>query len=57
MIKRYGVVAIKRQSSGGDYAYDHTSLIQLYDREGEFAGTLDFDDPSETALAKLRALD
>jgi protein SCO1/2 len=57
MIKHYGVVAIKRESSDNDYAYDHTSLIQLFDSEGELAGTVDFDDPSETALAKLRALD
>jgi len=56
MIKRYGVVAIKRETSGSDYAYDHTSLIQLFNSDGELAGTADFDEPSETALAKLRAL-
>jgi protein SCO1/2 len=57
MIKRYGVVAIKRQGSGTDYAYDHTSLVQLFDRKGAFAGTVDFDAPSDVALAQLRALD
>jgi protein SCO1 len=57
MIERYGVVAVKRAGSGRDYAYDHTALVQLFDREGAFAGTVDFDDPSEAAIAKLRALD
>jgi protein SCO1 len=56
MIERYGVVAEKRASSGGDYAYDHTALVQLFDRNGRFAGTVDFDDPSDAAVAKLRAL-
>jgi protein SCO1 len=57
MIKRYGVVAIKRETSEKDYAYDHTSLIQLFDHSGEFAGTVDFDEPTEEAVKKLRALD
>lgn len=56
MIKRYGVVAIKQQGSGGDYTFDHTSSIQLFDSAGEFKGTLDFEDPLEFVLPKLRAL-
>jgi protein SCO1/2 len=57
VLKSYKIVAEKRPSQYGDgYAYDHTALIQLYDAHGEFAGTLDFEDPEDAALAKLRAL-
>ena len=42
--------------SGEGYSYDHTALIQFYDGSGRFSGTVDFDDPQDAALAKLREL-
>jgi protein SCO1/2 len=57
VLERYRIVAEKNASPSGDgYSYDHTALIQLFDARGGFAGTLDFEDPDDLALAKLRAL-
>ncbi len=40
----------------GDYTMDHTASIFLVDAEGNFRGTIDYGEESETALAKLRRL-
>jgi protein SCO1/2 len=57
VIAGYKIVALKRPTlADGDYVYDHTARLQLFDARGRFQGTLDFDDPQPEALAKLRAL-
>jgi len=57
VIEGYQVHAQKVPSPSGEgYAYDHTALILLYDASGRFSGTLDFEDPEDAALAKLRTL-
>lgn len=40
----------------GGYTIDHTASVLLMGPDGRFTGTLDFDEPQETRLAKLRRL-
>ncbi len=40
----------------GDYAYDHSALIRLVDKDGHYIGIISPNDPDATALAKLRNL-
>jgi protein SCO1 len=56
IIANYKIVAQKQPTSGNDYTYDHTALIQLFDADGDFVSTLDFEAPRETALAELKKL-
>lgn len=56
MIEAYGVFAEKRPGSGEAYSYDHTALIFLVDARGELVGSLDFEQPQDVALARLREL-
>ena len=35
---------------------DHTASVYLLDGEGELTGTLDYQEATETALAKLKRL-
>ena len=39
---------------GGDYTMNHTASVFLYDAEGRFAGTVDYHEPREFALPKVR---
>lgn len=41
---------------GGNYTMDHTASVFMIDRKGQFAGTIDFHEDREVALAKLRTL-
>lgn len=38
---------------GENYTMDHTASVFMIDRKGQFAGTIDFHENKETALAKL----
>jgi len=40
----------------GNYTMDHTASVFMIDRKGQFAGTIDFHEDREVALAKLRLL-
>ena len=55
IIAAYNIVATK-VPSGTSYRYDHTSLILLIDRQGHMVDAVDFHDPEDKALGKLRAL-
>lgn len=56
-IKRgYGVYSAKVPQPGGDYTIDHTAAIYLMDRQGGFANLINYDEPDDSALAKLKAL-
>lgn len=55
IIAAYNVVATK-VPAGTSYRYDHTSLILLIDRRGHMVDAVDFHDPEDKALAKLRAV-
>lgn len=41
---------------GGGYTMDHTASTFLLDAEGRFAGTIDYKEPDEVAVQKLRGL-
>ena len=41
-------------TGGGDYAMNHTASIFLFDAAGRFAGTIDYHEPREFAVPKLR---
>jgi protein SCO1 len=41
---------------GENYTIDHTASVFMIDRKGKFAGTIDFHEDREIALAKLRTL-
>ena len=41
---------------GGGYTMDHTASTFLLDAAGRFAGTIDFKEPDEVAVQKLRGL-
>lgn len=41
---------------GGDYTIDHTASVFLLDSEGNFHGTIGYNEARDTALAKLRRL-
>jgi protein SCO1/2 len=45
----------KRPTESG-YTLDHTSMVLLTARSGQFKGTLDFHEPVETQLQKLQSL-
>lgn len=41
---------------GRNYTMDHTASVFMIDRKGQFAGTIDFHEDRDVALAKLRML-
>ncbi|WP_128254388.1 SCO family protein [Falsirhodobacter deserti] len=41
---------------GGDYTMDHTSKVMVFDRNGEFADTISYQEDPASAVAKLRVL-
>ncbi|MCB1501176.1 MAG: SCO family protein [Bauldia sp.] len=56
IIKGYRVYARKVEQEKGPYLMDHTAAVYLLDADGAVAGTLDYQEKSETALAKLKRL-
>ncbi|MEL6828536.1 MAG: SCO family protein [Pseudomonadota bacterium] len=49
---RYEKVA----TEGGDYTMDHTASVFLFDSEGHFSGTIDYHEPREFAVPKIRRI-
>ena len=56
IVSAYRVYARKVDREKGPYLMDHTATVYLLDDEGQFTGTLDYHEASETALAKLKRL-
>jgi protein SCO1 len=56
MVKDYKIYSAKVPLEGGDYTMDHTASMILQDAEGNFVGTITREEPSDTALAKLKRL-
>lgn len=52
-VKEFRVYARKVETGNGDYTMDHSAAVLLFDRNGTFAGTVDFNDPEDKAVAKL----
>lgn len=46
----------KVPTSDGEYTMNHTATVYLMDRQGQFAGTLGFDEAREMRMTKLRKL-
>ncbi|MEO8667008.1 MAG: SCO family protein [Bauldia sp.] len=56
MLKAYRVYSRRVPLEGGSYTMDHTASVYLLDSRGRLTGTLDYHEPEETALAKLKRL-
>lgn len=54
--KAYRVYSRKVELEDGDYTMDHSAAVLLFDRNGDFAGTVDYRDTPEKALEKLKAV-
>ena len=55
-VSRFGVFAQKVATSDEDYQVDHSASVYLYDRKGQFIGTISPAEPAEMGLAKLERL-
>ena len=56
IVKAYRVFARKVDGKGGDYTMDHTASIYLLDAQARFVGVINFQEPTDKAVAKLRQL-
>jgi protein SCO1/2 len=54
--KQFGIFSEKVEQPGGDYTVNHTSTVLLFDRGGEFAGTIAPEEQDDAALAKLKRI-
>ena len=54
--KAYHVYYEKVPTGDGDYTMNHTALIFLMDANGQFAGTIAYEEAMDARLAKLRKL-
>ena len=54
--KQFGIFSQKVPDSSGGYSVDHTSTVLLFDRKGDFSGTIAPEEGDSAALAKLRRI-
>ena len=54
--KQFGVFSQKVPDSSGGYSVDHTSTVLLFDRKGDFSGTIAPEEGDNAALAKLKRI-
>ena len=54
--KQFGIFSQKVPDSSGGYSVDHTSTVLLFDRKGEFSGTIAPEEGDSAALAKLKRI-
>jgi protein SCO1/2 len=54
--KAYRVYSRKVELEDGDYTMDHSAAVLLFDKNGDFAGTVDYRDPPEKAVEKLKTV-
>jgi len=52
----FGVYSEKVPTSDGDYTMNHTASLFLLNRNGQFEGTIAYQEPMDMALGKLRRL-
>jgi protein SCO1/2 len=55
MLKAYRIYS-RKVGSGESYTMDHTASVYLLDATAHFAGTVDYQEKAEVALAKLKRL-
>jgi len=56
IISKYRVYAKKVPLDDGDYTMDHSAAVMLFDKDGDFKGTIDYRESKENAVAKLERL-
>ena len=56
VISKYRVYAKKVPLDDGNYTMDHSAAVMLFDKDGEFTGTIDYRESKENAVAKLERL-
>ena len=56
IVKAYRVFARKVEGKGGDYTMDHTAAVYLLDAQARFVGVINFQEPTDKALTKIRQL-
>lgn len=56
VVKSHRVYARKVALEGGDYTMDHSAAVLLFDKDGRFVGTVDYQAPADQAVAKLKRL-
>ena len=54
--KQFGIFSQKAPDSSGGYSVDHTSTVLLFDRKGDFSGTIAPEEGDTAALAKLKRI-
>ncbi|QUS36182.1 SCO family protein [Falsirhodobacter algicola] len=52
----FRVFAQREPLEDGDYTMSHTSKVMLFDRDGEFADTISYQEDEDSAVAKIDAL-
>ena len=55
-IKAWRVYARKVDNPSGAYTMDHTAAVYLLDAQGRFVGIVNFQEPTERAMIKIRRL-
>lgn len=56
MVKSFRIYSRKVELEDGGYTMDHTASVMLLNRDGDFFGTISYEENAETAMAKLRRL-
>lgn len=56
MAKAFRIYFRKVDAGDGDYTMDHSASVMLLDREGDFFGTISYQENPKTAVEKLRRL-
>jgi len=56
MAKDFRIFAKKVELENGDYTMDHTASVLLLDSDGDFFGTIAYQENPETTLGKLKRL-
>jgi protein SCO1 len=54
--KAYRVYYKRMAQDDGGYTYDHSARIYLMDKDGQYVGFLTYNEPDDSAVAKLRDL-
>jgi len=54
--RAFGAFAEKVETADGDFTFDHSAAVYLYDSGGRFSGTIIFNEPAEFIMEKLRRL-
>ncbi|HEV2507583.1 MAG TPA: SCO family protein [Mesorhizobium sp.] len=56
MAKSFGIYFKRVDTGDGDYTMDHTASVLMLKRNGDFFGTIAYEENPDTALAKLKRL-